>query len=81
MIEPKFEVSIGDNGLVYTEPLNKEGEKLKERVISLFPNENLIKFILASPNSMDIDENKNLIYEIDIYSIEDTIEDLKNREF
>jgi len=79
MTEPKFIIEFTvENNITNIAFGNSEAIELFNEVIKEVPNEPFIKFILLSPNSMDMDSNGYLVYEVDTTYKEDVIRELKS---
>lgn len=76
IVEPKFKVSL-EKREFKIESLNKEANDLQEEFNSFFPTETILKFILLAPNSMDMDKDGNLIYEVSLSFKEEIFNQLK----
>ena len=75
MTEPKFKVKI--TGVEFSiELMNKEAETLYQEFNLV--NVSFLKFILLSPNTMDLDKDGSLIYEVDPSYKEEVIKELKD---
>jgi len=74
MTEPKFKVKI--TGVEFSiELMNKEAEVLYQEFNLV--NVSFLKFILLSPNSMTMDKDGSLIYDVDPSYKEEIIKELK----
>ena len=78
MIEPKFEVKISiDEYKVLS--LNKEAGKLMNDVDTEFGKGQMLRYILLSPNSMDMNSDGDLIYEVDNSMTEEVLSEMRRK--